>query len=101
MSTGTLDNRLGEVKCQHRWGKARELPYPRTPTLTGWDELDSLGIEAASCRRCGSARLRYFDRERDFAVSSWSYAESMEHLILGRPLNEHERERMLAGLVLN
>ena len=104
MSYGTLNSRLGEVRCQHRWETGPEFPYPypRTPSLAqDEDEGGSLGTETGWCRRCGMARLRLFDRERDFAVSSWSHVASWEHLILGRPLDEFENRKTLANMVLN
>lgn len=42
-------------------------------------------------RRCGAAQLRLFSLEHDWAVAAWSYVDSMQHVVLGRTLDEHER----------
>ena len=71
------------------------------PTASPKADDTKLGVETGICRRCGCARLRYYDLESDFAVSRWMMADSFTEIVLGRPLDEHERERMLAGMVLN
>ena len=101
-------NMLGEVRCQHRWGGERFLPYPRIPTAAGLDDArmaadgeyaDRLQLQVAVCARCGRARLRLFVEKN--VASGWSQVDSMADVLLGRELNEGEQRHMLAGIVLN
>ena len=103
MSTGTLNSPLGHVTCKHRWETGPELPWPRMPTASPTaDKTDAkLGVETGICRRCGCARLRFYDLESDYAVSRWSVTRDFTEIMLGRLLDEHDRERMLTGMVLN
>ncbi len=72
-----------------------------SPQADNADLHTKLGVETAICRRCGCARLRYYDLESDYAVSRWSMTRDFTEIMLGRLLDEHERGRMLAALVLN
>lgn len=99
---------LGPVRCVHRWVGRGFLDYPRTPTAAGLDDAhmaadgeyaERLQLQVAVCARCGRARLRLFVDKT--VVSSWSQYESVKDVLLGRELDEGERRRMLAGIVLN
>ena len=101
MTTGML----GQVRCAHRWREGPSFPYPRPPTLAreegDYGGLGDLIIETGVCKRCGCARIRCVNTAREFYFSGWAYADSMVELLLGRELDDGDRRRMLAGLVLN
>ncbi len=97
MSTDTLGP-LGPVRCQHRWTPGPDLPYPQTPDS---GDMKEFLIETAWCKRCCGARLRLKSTEREHVVSSWDYADSMTDILLGRPLEEHETQRVAKSVALN
>ena len=61
--------------------------------------IGSMLGQVAVCARCGRASLRLFVDKN--VASSWSHFESLEDVLLGRELDERERRRVLAGIVLN
>ena len=84
-------------RCKHNWEFHCWFDDPRTCE----SQTHELRILIQRCKKCGKAKCRLVDVSEYVVIAGPDYADSIEEMLLGRPLNDGELRGAQLAIVLN